>query len=122
MQKVYPRSWFSLLIISIIFNINVGLTPAPGSSNKTSLASVIIVRPSSRSFFCPPDRLPANSFLTCVSPRKSKLSKALPKTSFSLSATDFGENQFINIFSPGWSEAATIKFSRVVILAYSWLS
>ena len=39
----------------------VRLTPAPGSSSSTILGSAIRVRPSSRSFFWPPERLPAYS-------------------------------------------------------------
>ena len=53
---------------------NVLLTPAPTSSSKTSLASTIMVRPSSNSFFCPPDKFPANSLDKCVRFKKSTTS------------------------------------------------
>ena len=59
----------SLLSLKIALPISfnkVLLTPAPTSSNKTNFASTIIVLPSSKSFFCPPDRFPANSFARCL--------------------------------------------------------
>ena len=68
-----------------------------------SIISVLIL--SALAFRSLPDRtqtIPTPHFLQSERTRaeKFKLSKALLRTSFSLSATDFGENQFIKILSP----------------------
>ena len=84
----------------MIFSMRVGFTPAPGSSKSTNLASVIIVRPISRSFFWPPDKFPANSLFNLDKPKNSKLSNAFSNISFSLKFTFFDENQLLKMFSP----------------------
>ena len=97
----------------------VRLTPAPISSSSTALASAIIVRPSSRSFFCPPERLPASSFFTCARPMKSMTSSARARTRSSSRRTRPRLNQAASRCSPAWSAGTTIRFSSADMRANS---
>ena len=93
---------------------SVRFTPAPTSSRKTILASTIMVRPSSKSFFCPPERLPARSSATWGISRKSITSSARARTSASRSRTRAPWNQASQSTSPGWPAGTIIRFSRTV--------
>ena len=99
---------------------SVRFTPAPTSSRKTILASTIIVRPSSSSFFWPPDRLPANSSATWGISRKSITSSARARTSASRARTRPGRNHASQSASPGCSGGTIIRFSRTLSVPNSW--
>src|SRR4029077_19685783 len=69
------------------------LTPAPGSSRRTTLASTIMVRPSSMSFFCPPESVPASAARCPESPRISNVASARRRIAISSRRTRPRPNQ-----------------------------
>ena len=82
-------------------------------------ASTIIVRPSSSSFFWPPERLPAGSSATRPRPRKSITSSAFSRFARSSSRTVPGCSHAPTRLSPVWPAGTVIRFSRTVSVGNS---
>ena len=99
---------------------SVRLTPAPTSSSSTTRGSVIMVRPSSSSFFCPPERLPAGSPATASSLRNSMTSSARAPMACSCARIFPGRNHTSTRLSPDWPAGTVIRFSRTVSVENSW--
>ena len=100
---------------SAIVLSSVRFTPAPTSSRNTIRASTIIVRPSSRSFFCPPERLPARSSARCEMVRKSSTSSARRASARSSARMARRAVQAAQRDSPRCPPGTIIRFSRTVI-------
>ena len=100
----------------------VGLTPAPGSSSRMRVGSAIMVRPSSRSFFWPPDRVPAGSSRRCEIELEELQHVVLGLVSdlgFACAALSLARTQaaVARCARPGWAGGTTVmRLSRTVRL------
>ena len=100
MTKVMSRATLATMMFRAKSCNRVRFTPAPGSSSSTSRGSAIRVRPSSSSFFWPPDRLPAYSLAKWEKLRSSSTSSALASMRRSSWATLRGMSQDAQMRSP----------------------
>src|SRR6185369_10588838 len=116
-RNVMPRA-FSARMCSPSFFASVGLMPAAGSSSMISFGSAISARPSSSSFFCPPERSIAR-----LSPTGNRLSSrataiARWRNSSSRARAALVRSTAAQNVSPGWCLPYSIRFSITV----SWAS
>ncbi len=92
-----------------------GLTPATGSSRRTSLGSAISAWASESSFFCPPERLPASVSAWWARPTRSRISRALARLPRSWRKMSRGRSKQLRMPSPTWCWGASSMFSITVM-------
>ena len=115
MTKVISRSTLAVSMLADRSRSRVRLTPAAGSSSRTSLGSAMRVRANSSSFFWPPERLPAYSLARWPRLTKSSTSRAWRSMRRSCRFTSQGRNQDDQMRSPAWGAGTSIRFSRTVM-------
>ena len=79
-----------------------------------------MVRPSSSSFFCPPERFPASSPATRSSLRNSMTSSARARMAASWARIFPGRSHTSMRVSPDWPAGTVMRFSRTVSVENSW--
>src|SRR2546422_10507943 len=110
----------SFSIRSMRLPANAGLTPATGSSRRTSVGSDINARESSRSFFCPPDSVLACSLASPSSCVNFSTSRPRARHCLSSRLTWPGRKKRLSKRSPELFFAARTRFSKTVRLRSSW--
>ncbi len=90
---------------------SVGFTPAIGSSSMMSLGSVMSARPSSSSFFWPPERAEAGALSSGARLSRAATSNARSRSSRSRRATSGGRATARHSVSPGWRSPYSMRFS-----------